>query len=175
MLAGQSTVDPMQAALDDINKKEQKTISVPSMNGLGTEYANSNKWIAYLPMSNVLGRDYSAIELNLTRFSLPQMNMGSTTASYKGYSVEFPTKVMDAESKQLTLEYIIDDNWQNYRSLYAWMSALEGNINKVIDTSIDGIAPTQYIDCRIWLINHFKKRIIDFVFENCWIKTFQDL
>lgn len=172
MLAGQSTVDPMQQALDDMNKKEQKTISVPDMNGLGTEYANSNKWIAYLPMANVLGRDYSAIELNLTRFSLPQMNMGSTTTSYKGYSVEFPTKVMDSESKTLTLEYIIDDNWQNYRSLYAWMSALEGNINKVIDTNIDGIAPTQYIDCRIWLINHFKKRIIDFVFENCWIKTF---
>lgn len=62
-------VDPMQQALDDM--KEQKTISVPSMNGLGTEYANSNKWIAYLPMANVLGRDYSAIELNLTRFSLP--------------------------------------------------------------------------------------------------------
>ena len=28
------------------------------------------------------------------------------------------------------------------------------------------------IDCRIWLIDSFKNRIIDFVFENCWIKNF---
>lgn len=175
MLAGQSTVDPMQKALDDINKRDIKQVSIPTMNGLGTEYANSNKWIAYLPIANVLGKEYSALELNLTRFSLPQMVMGSTTTSYKGYSVEFPTKVMDAESKQLTLEYIIDDNWQNYRALYAWMSSLEGNINKVIETGSSGISTEDYIDCRIWLINHFKKRVIDFVFENCWIKTFQDL
>jgi len=34
---------------------------------------------------------------------------------------------------------------------------------------------TDFIDCRIWLLDSFKNRIIDFVFENCWIKSFQDL
>lgn len=31
------------------------------------------------------------------------------------------------------------------------------------------------IDVRIWLLDSFKNRIIDFVFENAWIKTFQNL
>lgn len=31
------------------------------------------------------------------------------------------------------------------------------------------------LDCRIWLIDHFKNKVIDFVFHNAWIKVFQDL
>ena len=34
---------------------------------------------------------------------------------------------------------------------------------------------TDFLDCRIWLIDSFKNRIIDFVFENCWIKNFNEL
>ena len=47
---------------------------------------------------NVLGKKYTGLELHITRFSLPQMVMGSTTASYKGYTKETPTKVMNYQS-----------------------------------------------------------------------------
>ena len=84
---------------------------------------------------NVLGKKYNNLELNLTRFSIPQLVMGSTTTTFKGYSYEFPTKVIDAESKQIDLEYIIDEKWANYKALFKWCSATEGQINQVIDTS----------------------------------------
>lgn len=102
--------------------------------------------------------------------------MGSTTTTFKGYSYEFPTKVIDAETKQIDLEYIIDEKWANYKALFKWCSSTEGQINKVIDTSdVQTIAMSDLIDVRIWLLDSFKNRIIDFVFENAWIKTFQNL
>jgi hypothetical protein len=104
--------------------------------GLNTNLTNSNKWFAYLPVSNVLGKKYNDLELHLTRFSLPQMVMGSMTASYRGYQKEMPTKIMNAETKELTFEFLIDEKWENYKALYALMSGTEGNINKVIDENI---------------------------------------
>jgi len=83
---------------------------------------------------------------------------------------------MDADTKEIVIEYIIDEKWQNYKALFKWCSAFEGQINKVDDTNdVEKITTTDFVDCRIWLIDSFKNRIIDFVFENCWIKNFMDL
>ena len=104
------------------------------------------------------------------------MVMGSTTAPFKGYTYEFPTHLIDADTKEIVVEYIIDEKWQNYKSFFMWCSATEGQINQVADTSdVETIAMKDLLDCRIWLIDSFKNRIVDFVFENCWIKSFQDL
>ena len=70
------TDDIKQRTIDAINtqdnKGEKKVASaVPNMNGLNSEYANSNKWYGYFPLANVLGKNYSNLELSLTRFSLP--------------------------------------------------------------------------------------------------------
>lgn len=102
--------------------------------------------------------------------------MGSTTQSFKGYTMEFPTKVMDPETKEITISYIIDAKWENYKALYSWVSSIEGNINR-IDGQFNAppIKQGDFIDCSIWLTDHFKNRIIDFKFRNCWIKTFNDL
>ena len=48
------------------------------MQGLNTNFSHSNKWVGYFPLANVLGKKYNNLELNLTRFSIPQMVMGST-------------------------------------------------------------------------------------------------
>ena len=146
------------------------------LQGLNTHFAHQNKWVGYFPISNVLGKKYSNLELNLTRFSIPQIVMGSTTTSFKGYQYEIPTKVLDADTKNIVIEYLIDEKWQNYKALAKWCSATEGQINQVTTTGdVNTIAMTDFIDCRIWLLDSFKNRIIDFVFENCWIKSFQDL
>lgn len=146
-----------------------------NMQGLQTEYATANKWIAYLPIENVLGKKYTGLELHITRFSLPQMVMGSTTASYKGYTKETPTKVMNYQSQELTLEYIVDANWTNYKSLYLWMSEINGSVNRVVDEKINPITPSNYIPMRVYLLDQYKNKIIQFVFEHCWIKIFNDL
>lgn len=80
----------------------------PNMMGLNTNLANGNHWIAYFPLEDLLGKKYRNIELHLVRFSLPQMVMSSSMVSYKGYQKEIPLKVMNSETKELTLEYLVD-------------------------------------------------------------------
>ena len=43
---------------------------------------------------------------------------------------------MNAESKELTFEFLVDERWENYKALYALMSGTEGNLNKVIDEKL---------------------------------------
>ena len=164
------TTEPAQGAPAQAYEATQ-----PSIYGMGVNYAAQNKWFAYLPIESILGRKYANLDLHLTRFSIPQLQMGSMQVSYKGYSKEVPTKVINAESKQLTLEYIVDERWQNYRSLFAWMSCIEGTLNPVTDDEARGVQPDQYIPLRIYLLDNFKRKIIQFVFENCWILTFNDI
>ena len=157
----------------------QKSVKVtevkPNLVGLDTNLTNANKWFAYLPIENVLGKKYNNLTLHLTRFSLPQMMMGTTTVSFKGYLKEIPTKVMNAETKELTFEYLVDEKWQNYKALFTLMSGTEGNINKVVDEGIQPVSPSDYIPIRIYLLDNYKKKVIQFLFDNAWIKVFNDI
>lgn len=147
----------------------------PNLYGLDTNYATQNKWFAYLPLENVLGPRYKNINLHLTRFSIPQMVMGSMEVAYKGYKKQIPNKLMDSETKQLTLEYMIDENWNNYRQLYLWMSSLIGNLNPIVEEEATIITASQYIPLRVYLLDNYKKRCMSFLFENCWISVFNEL
>lgn len=144
------------------------------MQGLNTNFAIANKWICYCPISNVLGNAYSNLELNLKRFTIPQLIVGATSVQFKGYTYEIPTKVIDADTKEITLEYLIDSNWANYKALYTFASQT-GTFNPVSDETASGVSTSNFIDIRIWLVDPYKKRIIDFIFHNCWIKVFGDL
>ena len=143
--------------------------------GLGTNYTAANSWFAYLPLENILGKNYKNLDLHLKRFSLPQIEMGSMSVPYKGYSKEMPTKVLNSGPKELTLTYIVDDKWLNYKSLYAWISCPEGTLNPIVQAEGRGVQPTDYIPLSIYCLDNYKKQIVQFVFENCWIKYFADL
>lgn len=146
------------------------------MNGLNTNLTNSNKWYAYFPIESILGRKYNGIELHLVRFSLPQMEMSSTEVSYKGYTKAIPTKVMNPATKELTLTYLVDEYWQNYKALYLWMSSTGGNINNVVaNETISPIVPSDYLPLRIYLLDNYKRKRIQFCFSNCWIKLFNEI
>ena len=172
-----NTTDPLAEAIQNLNNSDKLTDQTPqNMEGLNVSYGMSNKWWGYFPISNVLGKNYSNLELNLRRFSIPQMVMGSTTTQFKGYTFEFPTRLIDSETKEITIEYLIDEKWQNYRMMYKWCAAYEGQLNNVISTDdVENISLTDLIPCRIYLLDHFKNNIISFTFENCWIKNFGDL
>lgn len=96
-------------------------------------------------------------------------------ASFRGYAKEMPTKILNPSTKEITLEYIVDSNWENYRALYAFMSNINGTLNPVSTDEKTGILPSEYMPVRIYLLGPYKKKIIQFLFENCWIKIFNEL
>lgn len=102
--------DVMQRKVDEIYQDEFKktTLDLPQSNGLNPTYTTGNKWVGYIPIQNILGKKWNNLELNLTRFSIPQMEMGSASTSFKGYEYFIPTKVMDGGSKEINFDYIID-------------------------------------------------------------------
>ena len=156
----------------------QKTSDSKLYEGLERHAAISNKWIGYVPLESVLGSDYKNIELRLVRFSMPPLEIGSSSVSYKGYSVEVPTHVMNAETKEITWEYIVDEDFENYAALYAWASGI-GNIVDIGDENnadkTGGILLNSLIPCRVWLLDSYKKVRREFLFENCWVRRFNDL
>ena len=174
MADGMSFVEP-KFEPDPHGASNNGKIVQPNLYGLDTNYATSNKWFAYLPLENVLGPRYKNIDLHLTRFSIPQIVMGSMEVAYKGYKKQIPNKLIDSETKQLTLEYIIDEDWNNYRQLYFWMSSLIGNLNHLVEEEATTITASQYVPLRIYLLDNYKKRVMSFLFENCWIQVFNEL
>ena len=84
----------------------------------------------------------------------------TTSVAFRGYSKEIPTKVLNPDTKEITLEYIVDADWQNYRSLYAFMSNINGTINPVTTDQKTGILPSEYLPIRIYLLGPYKKKII---------------
>lgn len=146
--------------------------------GLERHAAITNKWIGYIPLETILGNDYKNLELRLTRFSMPPLQIGSSTVSYKGYSIEVPSHIMNAETKELTFEYIVDEDFENYAALYNWASGI-GNIVDIGDENnnvrTEGILSRSMIPVRVWLLDSYKKVRREFLFEGAWIKQFNDL
>lgn len=142
---------------------------------MDVNYANQNKWFGYLPLEDVLGKKYKNLNLHITKFSIPQLMQSSSEVSFRGYSKEIPTKVLNPSTKEVNIEYIVDSNWINYRSLYAFISNINGTLNPVSNDEKTGILPTEYLPLRIYLLGPYKKKIIQFLFENCWIKVFNEL
>lgn len=147
----------------------------PNLAGLDQSYSIANSWFAYLPLENVLGKRYGNLEMHLRQFSIPQIEMASSTVSFKGYEKEIPTKVLNAGSKQLTISYLVDEYWQNYKSLWAWAQSPVGTLNKITDDEASGVSPSSYITMRIYLLNNYKKKVVEFEFYNVWIKLFNEL
>lgn len=141
-------------------------------------YANQNKWFAYFPLEDVLGKNYQNLNLHIQRFSIPQLEQTSQTVTYRGYEKEIPSKVLNPGTKQLTIDYIVDQNWYNYTALYSWMSGIDGVINPIATDAVsveDTISPSDYVPLRIYLLGPYKKKIIQFKFSNTWIKVFNEI
>lgn len=175
VIGGDVDLANMAPAVEGTADKRDPLNPRPPMSGLDVSYTTGNQWYAYLPIEDILGKRYKNLDLHLTKFSLPQMEMGSSSVPYKGYSKEIPLKVINPETKQLTLEYLVDEYWQNYKSLFAWQSVITGVLNPVTDDVAGGISPSEYITLRIYLLNNYKKKVLEFEFQNCWLKVFNEI
>ena len=163
-----------------------------SMVGLDTSRAISNKWIGFIPLQNALGNKFRNLELSLVRFSIPSIQMGTGTTSFKGVTYEVPTHVLNPDTREITFEYKVSQDWYNYKSLFIWASALAilnpvdakafqaqtMHENVVAATGVDRSAIGVFndlLDCRVWLLNNFKQRVVDFTFYDCFIKSFGEI
>lgn len=160
---------------EDMSQKDMDAASQGQIFNMDVNYANQNKWFGTFQLEDVLGKRYKNLNLHLTKFSIPQLMTSTTSVSFRGYAKEIPTKVLMPDSKEITIDYIVDSEWQNYRALYAMMSTIYGTLNPVSDDNKTGILPSEYIPFRIYLLGPYKKKIISFLFENCWIKVFNEI
>ena len=146
--------------------------------GLERHAAITNKWIGYVPLESVLGKDYSNLELRLTRFTMPPIQIGTSSVSYKSYSLEVPTHVLNPDTKEITFEYVVDEDFENYAALYNWASGI-GNIVDLGDennnVNTQGVITKSLIPVRVWLLDSYKKVRREFLFEGAFIKQFNDL
>ena len=159
---------------DDINYAAQYA-QKPNAYSMDVNYAYQNKWYAYFPLEDVLGKSYKNLNLHLTRFTIPQLQQSSSTVSYRGYEKQIPGKVLNPSTKQLTLDYIVDADWSNYTALYSWMSGIVGVINPITTNEQEiknTVNATDYVPLRIYLVGPYKKKIIQFKFSNTWIEVF---
>ena len=163
------------SVFDSNSSQDNKYAERPQIFNMDVNYANENKWYAYIPIEDVLGKKYKNLNLHLTSFSIPQLMQSSITTVFKGYEKELPGKVLIPSTKEIRFEYIVDADWSNYRALYAFLSNINGTINPISDDEKTGILPTEYLPVRVYLLSPYKKKIIQFVFENCWIKVFDEI
>jgi len=115
--------DSSLANLTEIEHKDDNYPSMnprPNMTGMDQSMAIANQWFAYLPLEDTLGKRYKNLELHLRQFSIPQIEMGSMEFSSHGYSKQVSTGVLNAGTKELTLSYLVDEYWQNFKSLWSW-------------------------------------------------------
>ena len=142
---------------------------------MDVNYANQNKWFATWQIEDILGKKYKNLNLHLTKFSIPQLMTSTTSVAFRGYTKEIPTKVLMPDTKEINIEYIVDADWSNYRALYAMMSNINGTINPVSNDEKTGILPSEYLPFRVYLLGPYKKKIISFLFEDTWIKVFNEI
>lgn len=146
--------------------------------GLERHAAIENKWIGYVPLESVLGKNYKNLELRLTRFTMPPITIGTSSVSFKSYTLEVPTHILNAETKELSFEYIVDEDFENYAALYNWASGI-GNFVNIGDENnaqnTQGVITNSLIPVRVWLLDSYKKVRREFLFEGAFIKQFNDL
>lgn len=147
--------------------------------GLNPTTAVANKWIGYIPFKTVLGDAFQNLELQLTQFYLPAINVNAGVVGFQGYTFKIPAGgVMNAGDKTLKFQYIVDDEWRNYTALHTWASkfVMYGDtLDKASQTAQLAQVADYFATVRLWLLSPFKKRIVDFEFHNCWVQEFGEI
>lgn len=149
--------------------------------GIDPNYAAENKWYLYLPMKNVLGDAANGLDLAVTQFYLPGIDIGIATASFKGYEVAVPQpRLVNPKEKSLKFRYIVNDDWYNYCTLYTWAAKLgilnnDLDVNKTFQDAANADGTSNYLTARLYLLSPFKKRIVEFVFQYSFLKAFGEL
>ncbi len=158
---------------------ENKTKFEGNAYGLNPTGAIANKWIGYVPFKTILGDAYPNLELQLVQFYLPDIKISTVKTGFQGYTIRLPgPQILNPDDKILKFQYMIDDGWINYNAFYTWASKL-AVLTPTADSSIlekahaDGTL--NFGTIRIWLLNAYKQRVVNFNFFNCFLIGFGDI
>jgi hypothetical protein len=108
----------------------------------------------------------SEICLNLTKFNVNPITLGSAEFWAKGYNIEVPSYTR-TDNKTNMFEYAMDSNLSQYIFLYKWLEKIVpyysgsnpdvANLGEIL------------INIRVWILSEFKKPVLEVVFEDCWL------
>lgn len=167
----------------NLNRDQQLVypgINVNANDGISNQnaYANKNKWIADIPLYLVLGPAYQNVNLRLSTFTIPAIEMGTDKVMYRSIEIERPTYTMSPGSKEITFNYFVNWDWTDFRCLFNWCMN-NAPVNKganALDTgNVDDSGLLNVCDIDVKLLSPYKKPVVGFRFKNCWIKAFSDL
>ena len=131
-------------------------------------FSTTNRWIACIPFKKInpnLTTD--TIAFNLTNYSLPEMVLGTTLTQYHGYEIEIPTHIR-AQTKELTFEYMLSEDFHQWKVLYTWVNKIADEIGSGANTNYENFV----LPIRVIILTAFKTPIFEILYNNAWIKGF---
>lgn len=139
-------------------------------------FATNHRWIVSIPFS-FLFKCESDVKLSLTQFDIPEISIGTTEVSYKGYSVEQPTGVVQPSNKNISFSYILDSNLKVYWLLYKWIGMFTKDILPVVngEDEVHVEINDKMITITVVILDEWKKPTFEIKYYDCWIKSFGPL
>jgi hypothetical protein len=140
--------------------------------------ATQTRWMAILPVNQIFPQERKALSLNLTKFDLPEVEIGSVSVNYLGNFVEIPTKVIQPTAKTIQFSYLVSSDFYQYRILHKWVQFIAYNETirapKEVREQAKQMKSVTF-PVTVVLLSEFKKPIISIRYNDCWVKQFGTL
>ncbi len=159
--------------------------------------ANDTKWIFHIPygflfMNKTNNNQPLEIPINCQSINFPDFKLGTTTAGFLGYTMDFSTR-QNLTEKGLTINFLVNSNWLQYLALLKWFEledytaynseAVETQtkyekygvtVNDETSPAFTGKDPywsTQgpMVPTNLYLMDNFNNRIATILFQNTWL------
>ena len=116
-----------------------------------------------LPFDTTLN-DSNLLNLNIIDTVLPSFSINPKEHPWMGGKVY--GEVSDVDYGDWTVNFIIDDLWTNYSSIFKWMQ----NINDGVDKFGKPFKDYQ-VEGRLLIFDNYEKIVKEYVFRNVWPKS----
>ena len=110
-------------SISETNNQLNKILEIPIAD---FNFANATKWIFNIPIGRLFqienpdpNGQYLEYPLNCKSVSFPSFKIGTTKASFMGYSFDVSTR-QNLTEKGITFEFLISNNWLQYMMLLKW-------------------------------------------------------
>ena len=138
--------------------------------------ATVNKWYADIPLS-IISKDFKDFTIQLQSFTIPRIEIGHTTLPYKGVDVSVPNRIFNANGKEISFKYLVDENWESYLALYQWANCYQSIDNPTPDDKVienDNPHAWWIIPIHVHLLNPYLNDIMHIMYYGCTLKYFDE-
>jgi hypothetical protein len=138
-------------------------------------FATQSRWICKIPINTLFPSLPDDFSLNLTKFTVPEMEFKTATMNYGGYNVDLPAGIINSDTKRLTINYLLNSNFVQYLTLLKWMERIAA-YQTLITSNNNSEKPGVLLDWRlpvnITLLSEFKQPLLNIKYSDCWIVGF---